>query len=98
MAEVRGHLRCADIDRPDVNPADLVKQPPKLHPPAIGEAKRHEVRFLILSGVPHKGVVRMTGLSGGTVSAIRKELKSSMPLYRNTESDFCVPIACPTEC
>ena len=29
-----------------------------------------------------------------TVSAIRKELGSAIPLYRNSESGLCVPFAC----
>jgi hypothetical protein len=45
--------------------------------------------------VAHAEVVRRTGVSSGTVSVIRQELKAKMPLYRNTESAVCVPIACP---
>jgi hypothetical protein len=39
-------------------------------------------------------VVRRTGVSSGTVSAIRKVLKAKMPLYRNSEPADCVPFAC----
>ena len=44
----------------------------------------------------HAEVVRRIGVSSGTVSAIRQELKREMPIYRNTETSTCVPIACPT--
>lgn len=42
----------------------------------IGDAKREEVRRLILAGVPHAEVVQQTGVSGGTVSVIRQGLKA----------------------
>ncbi|TWA71853.1 site-specific recombinase XerD [Azospirillum baldaniorum] len=48
----------------------------------IGEAKRAEVRRLILEGVPHAEVVRRTGVSGGTVSAIRQALKTEQAVLR----------------
>ena len=54
--------------------------------------KREEVRFPILAGVAHAEVVRRTGASGGTVSAIRQELKGKTPVYLNTEGAACVPI------
>ncbi len=94
MAEVRKHLKRAQIDRPDIDPADLVHRIGKPHRHGIGETKREEVRFLILSGVPHAEVVARTGVSSGTVSSIRQEMKAEIPLYRNTESDPCVPFAC----
>src|SRR6185437_11663998 len=59
-----------------------------------GTAKREEVRFLILSGLPHREVVLRDAVSGGTVSKIRQQLRAEMPLYRNTESGLSVPFAC----
>jgi hypothetical protein len=50
------------------------------------------VRFLILSGVVHAEVVRQGGVSIGAVSAIRKELRARMQLYRNRKSTVCVPL------
>ena len=97
MAEVRKHLKRAQIDQPDVDPADLIQTIAKPHRRGVGEAKREEVRFFILSGVAHAEVVRRAGVSSGTVSAIRKEMRVEIPLYRNTESVSCVPIACPTD-
>jgi hypothetical protein len=96
MTEIRKHLKRAQIDRPDIDPAELVAAVGKPRRRGIGERKREEVRFLILAGVAHAEVVRRTGVSSGTVSAIRQELKGKMPLYRNTETSVCVPIACPT--
>jgi integrase len=94
MAEVRKHLTRAQIDRPEIDPADLVQKIGKRHQRGIGEKKREEVRFLILLGVPHAEVVSRTGVSSGTVSSIRQEMKAEIPLYRNTETDTCVPFAC----
>jgi len=94
MMEVRKHLKRAQIDRPDIDPADLAEPSAKQPRRGIGERKREEVRFLILSGVAHAKVVRMSGVSSGTVSAIRQELKAEIPLYRNTEGEICVPFAC----
>ena|SRR6185437_243105 len=60
----------------------------------IGTAKREEVRFLILSGLPHREVALRGAVSGGTVSKIRQQLRAEMPLCRNTESAVCVSFAC----
>ena len=95
MTEVRKHLKRAQIDRPDIDPAELAEAGRTPHRRGIGETHREEVRFLILAGVAHAEVVRRTGVSSGTGSVIRQELKAKMPLYRNTESAICVPIACP---
>ena len=96
MIEVRSHLKRAQIDRPDIDPAQLAGASGKSRRHGIGERKREEVRFFILAGVAHAEVVRRTGVSSGTVSAIRQALKREMPVYRNTEASICVPIACPT--
>ena len=96
MMEVRKHLKHANIDQPNIDPSTITEAARKSHPRAVGETKRQEVRFLILSGVPHKEVVRLSGVSSCTVSGIRQELRASTPLYRNSESDICVPNACPT--
>lgn len=48
----------------------------------IGEAKRDEVRRLILAGVPHAEIVRQTGVSGGTVSGIRQALRAAMGILK----------------
>lgn len=96
MMEIRKHLTRANIDRPEIDPAKAAETTRKPHPRAIGETKRQEVLFLILSGVPHKEVVHLSGVSSGTVSALRQELGASTALSRNTESEVCVPNACPT--
>lgn len=96
MKEIQSHLTKIRIDQPADPLCDLPALPAKQHPRAIGQSKREEVRFLILSGVPHREVVDRTGVSGGTVSAIRKEIKALSPLYRNDVSSDCVPNACPT--
>ncbi len=57
------------------------------HPRSIGEEKRSLVRQLILAGHGHATVMRLSGVSGGTVSKIRKGLKANLRLYRNT--GFC---------
>ncbi len=59
----------------------------------VGDAKRQEVRFLILSGLPHAEVVARSGVSSGTVSLIRSEIREATPLYRNSESGLSVPFA-----
>jgi hypothetical protein len=94
MKEVRKHLKRTQIDRPDIDPADLAEPAPKRPRRGIGERKREEIRFLILSGIAHAEVVRMSGVSSGTVSAVRQELRAEIPLYRNTENTICVPFAC----
>jgi hypothetical protein len=52
----------------------------------IGDAKSEEVRFLILSGLPHAEAAKRSGLSSGTVNLIRSEMREVIPLYRNSES------------
>jgi hypothetical protein len=37
----------------------------------------------------------MSGVSNGTASTIRQELKVEIPLYRNEELEICLPIAYP---
>ena len=94
MVEIRSHLKRAKIDSPEIDPAELATGVFALRQRGIGERKREEVRFLILAGVPHAEVVRRTGVSSGTVSSIRQELKARTPLYRNSEPVDCVPFAC----
>ena len=94
MADIRKHLKRADIDRPAIDVAALAKSIPSTAKHGVGDSKREEVRFLILSGLPHKEVVKRAGVSSGTVSAIRKEIRAVIPLYRNSESGLCVPFAC----
>jgi integrase len=53
MTIVRRHLERAQIDRPDFDPGELAVTAGKARRHGIGERKREEVRFLILSGVPH---------------------------------------------
>jgi hypothetical protein len=97
MLEVRQHLRRVRIDQPELIPADPVARLPKPHPRSIDEAKSTLVRQLILNGTPHKDVVRQSGVGSGTVSKIRQQLKANVMLFRNTEGQICVPIACPNE-
>jgi integrase len=94
MAEVRKHLTRANIDQPVVDAAALAKTIPSKTKGGVGETKREEVRFLILSGLPHAEVVKRSKVSSGTVSLIRKEMREVVPLYRNSESELCVPLAC----
>lgn len=94
MAEVRKHLKRAFIDQPARDAAALAKSISSKTKRGVGDAKREEVRFLILSGLPHAEVVRRGGVSSGTVSLLRKEIREVIPLYRNSESGLCVPFAC----
>nr|WP_274389824.1 tyrosine-type recombinase/integrase [Azospirillum doebereinerae] len=50
----------------------------------IGEAKRAEVRRLILEGIPHAQVKAITGVSDGTISTIRRALKAEALVLRAT--------------
>jgi len=95
MAEIRKHLKKANIDQPisAIDPVALAKAIPSKFKKGVGDAKREEIRRLILSGLPHKEVVRQSKTSSGTVSLIRGELRAVMPLYRNSESPLCVPFA-----
>jgi DNA-binding NarL/FixJ family response regulator len=99
MAEVRKHLKRANIDQPvtAIDLAALAKATPSKAKKGVGDAKREEVRRLILSGLPHKEVVRQSKVSSGTVSLIRSELRSVLPLYRNSESGVRVPFAYPED-
>jgi hypothetical protein len=56
----------------------------------IPEEKREQVRKLILGGVAHERIVEATGVSSGTVSVIRRNIKAQMPLMRATG---CVTVA-----
>ncbi len=94
MGEVRGLVKRAPIDQPEIDPAELVDAIGRSSRRGIGDAKRREVRLLILSGVPHARIVQQTGVSSGTVSAIRQEVKAAMVLYRTSDADICVPFAC----
>jgi integrase len=94
MGEIRKHLKRANIDQPVRDIAALAKSIPSKVKAGIGDTKREEVRFLILSGLPHAEVVRRSGASSGTVSLIRREIRDVIPLYRNSESGVCVPFAC----
>jgi hypothetical protein len=97
MSEIRDHLKVARIDKPAIDPTELALQEHKPHPRSIGEEKRCLVRQLILTGHGHAAVVRLSGVSGGTVSKIRQDLKANVRLYRNTEVPVCVPFACRNE-
>jgi len=94
MGEIRSHLRRANIDQPAVDAEALAKSIPSKTIAGIGDTKREEVRFLILSGLPHAEIVRRSGVSSGTVSLIRREIREVVPLYRASESGVCVPLAC----
>jgi hypothetical protein len=97
MAEIRGYLKRANIDRPNPDAASVAPVIVDIRDGGVGNTKREEIRFLILSGLPHAEVVRRTGTSDGTVSLIRTELRRAIPLYRNSESGLSVPFACRDE-
>jgi hypothetical protein len=95
MDEVRKHLKRVNIDQPRINPAELAAKTIGVkNRRGVGDTKREEVRFLILSGLSHAEVMRRGAVSSGTVSAIRREMGEAIPLYRNSESGLCVPFAC----
>jgi len=94
MDDVRNQLKHADIDQPVLDAAAIAVQPRFEHDTGVGLSKRDEVRFLILSGLPHREVVLRAGVSDGTVSAIRQQLKAERPIYRASESASCVSFAC----
>lgn len=94
VAEVREHLKRANIDEPVMDATALAKSIPSKTKAGIGDVKREAVLFLILSGLPHAKVVKRSGVSSCTVSLIRKEIRDVVPLYRNSESGICVPVAC----
>ena len=93
MGEIRGHLKTASLDRGAVAAVDALIPTGKAVRKGIGEAKREEIRRLILAGVPHREVVAITGVSGGTVSVIRQDLKEHFTLYRATGARVCAPFA-----
>lgn len=88
MNEIRSHLKVARIDTTDIDPSELESEKHQSHPRGIGEEKRSLVRQLILAGHGHAAVVRLSGVSGGTVSKTRQDLKANVRLYRNTEPRF----------
>jgi hypothetical protein len=93
MTEIRKHLKHANIDQPVVDAATLAKSIPSKTKKGVGDAKREEIRFLILSGLPHKEVVQRSKVSSGTVSLIRKEIVEAIPLYRNLVPSHFVPFS-----
>ena len=93
MVEVRKHLKRANIDQPVLDVAALAKSITSKTKAGIGDTKREEVRFLILSGLPHAEFVKRSGVSSGTVSLIRSEMREVILLYRNSESGLSVPFA-----
>ena len=80
MREVRGHLKRASLDLAPVAVAGVSTG--RAVRRGIGEAKREQIRELILGGIIHREVVRISGVSGATVSQIRQELKQTHTLYR----------------
>jgi len=93
MSEVRSYLKRADIDCPIIDVDKLAKTIPSKTKAGIGDAKREEVRRLILQGLPHKEIMQRTGVSAGTVSMLRREVRAVFPLYRNSESGLLVPFS-----
>jgi len=93
MTEIRSHLKRANIDSPIIDVDRLAKTIPSKTKAGIGDAKREEVRRLILQGLPHKEIVRRSGVSAGTVSVLRQEVRAAFPLYRNSESGLLVPFS-----
>ena len=63
---------------------------PRKSGPRIPQDKLDRVRDLILAGVAHMAIVEATGVSSGTVSSIRQEIKAQIPVLRATG---CVTIA-----
>ena len=57
MAEIRTHLKRANVDQPVLDAAELAKSIASKFKRGVGDTKREEIRFLILSGLPHKEVV-----------------------------------------
>jgi len=94
MVDIRKYLKRANIDQPVIDAAALAKSIGSKFKRGVGDSKREEIRFLILSGLPHKEVVKRAGVSSGTVSTVRREIRDVIPLYRNSESGICVPFAC----
>ena len=94
MKELRKHLKRANIDQPLMDARALAKSISSKVIHGVGDAKREEIRLLILSGLPHKEVVLRAKVSSGTVCLTRQEIREVMPLYRNSESAVCVPFAC----
>ena len=50
----------------------------------IGEAKRADVRRLILEGVQHAQIREQASVSDGTICAIRKTLRAGAPILRTS--------------
>jgi len=94
MMEIRAHRKRASIDQYVIDFATLAKMIPSKTKAGVGDAKREHVRFLVLSGLPHKEVAKRSGVSSGTVSLIRSEMREMIPVYRNSESGLRVPFAC----
>jgi len=94
MKEVGKQLKRANFDQPMMDAAALAKSILSKFRRGVGDAKCEEIRLLILSGLPHKEVVLRAKVSSGTVSMIRQEIREVIPLYRNSESAVCVPLAC----
>ncbi|MBV8978159.1 MAG: hypothetical protein JOZ13_12355 [Alphaproteobacteria bacterium] len=70
MSEVRRHLKRANINQPVVDAAALARSIPSKAKSDVGDTKREEVGFLILSGLPHKEVVKRAPFARrGTESA-----------------------------
>jgi len=57
----------ADIDQAVSGSAAVAKSIPSIQ--GRGRCEREEVRFLILSGLPHAEVVKRSGVSSGTVAS-----------------------------
>jgi hypothetical protein len=91
MREIRRHLKKASIDLAPVAIAGVTTG--KATRRGIGEAKRQQIRDMILAGTIHREVVRLSGVSGATVSQIRQELRKTHRLYRAGSSPISARFA-----
>ena len=88
FALLRPLVRAGLIDPPTPDAAPALR--PRKSGPRIPQDKLDRVRDLILAGVAHMAIVEATGVSSGTVSSIRQEIKAQIPVLRATG---CVTIA-----
>ncbi len=85
MQDIGQHLTATRLARPGADAQDAgdaaalpaIDMTGRASRRGVGEAKRDEVRCLILAGVPHRSIVERTGVSSGTVTGIRKALRAS---------------------
>jgi hypothetical protein len=92
MAEIRLHLKRTNIDQTVLDIETLAKTIPSGTKAGIGDAKREEVRRLILQGSPHKEIMRLGGHRKSSSPGDSRGRSALSQLPVGSSRTFLVPV------